>query len=108
MEEQISPALLLKEKYSMLTEEEITAFMSCHSWLAEEKDQSIIENYLEDYFSYVTSQLLRVRQPHELTQIPLKQETRRTLLHAYETFYALHISDFGTMKTLPVLQAVLG
>jgi len=50
MEEQISPALLLKEKYSMLTEEEISAFMNCHSWLAEEKDQSIIENYLEDYF----------------------------------------------------------
>jgi DNA repair protein RecO (recombination protein O) len=64
--------------------------------------------FLEDTLSYITSQLLRVRQPHELTQIPLKQETRRTLLHAYETFYALHISDFGTMKTLPVLQAVLG
>jgi hypothetical protein len=30
------------------------------------------------------------------------------LLHAYETYYALHIQDFGTMKTLPVLREVLG
>jgi len=50
MEEQLPPSTLIKEKYPMLTEEEISAFMSCHSWLADEKDQAIIENYLEDYF----------------------------------------------------------
>jgi DNA repair protein RecO (recombination protein O) len=47
-------------------------------------------------------------QPQELTQIKLNQDTRRTLLHAYQTYYALHIQDFGVMKTLPVLQEVLG
>jgi DNA repair protein RecO (recombination protein O) len=47
-------------------------------------------------------------QPHELKQIQLNKEMRRVLLHAYQTFYALHVTDFGTMKTLPVLQEVLG
>jgi DNA repair protein RecO (recombination protein O) len=57
--------------------------------------------------SYNTSELLKVRQPHELDQIKLNQETRRKLLHAYESFYALHIQDFGVLKTVAVLQEVL-
>lgn len=64
--------------------------------------------FLQGQYSYITSQLLRVMQPHELKEIRLNQETRRTLLQAYQTFYALHVADFGTMKTLPVLQEVLG
>lgn len=64
--------------------------------------------FLEDEYSQVTSDLLKVMQPSELSQIKLNRETRKVLLHAYETFYALHIQDFGTMKTLPVLEAVLG
>jgi DNA repair protein RecO (recombination protein O) len=63
--------------------------------------------FLEGEYSQVTSQLLKVMQPSELSQIKLNRETRRVLLHSYETFYALHIQDFGTMKTLPVLEAVL-
>lgn len=62
---------------------------------------------LEGPLSYVTAQLLRVRQPAELQEIALNQETRRTLLQAYRTFYALHVPDFGEMRTLNVLQTVL-
>lgn len=62
---------------------------------------------LEGQLSYVTAQLLRVRQPAELQEIALNQETRRTLLQAYRTFYALHVPDFGEMRTLNVLQTVL-
>jgi DNA repair protein RecO (recombination protein O) len=62
---------------------------------------------LEGQYSYVTSQLLRVMVPSELGEIRLNQENRRVLLQAYQTFYALHVSDFGTMKSLPVLQEVL-
>lgn len=62
---------------------------------------------LEGSLSYTTAQLLRVRQPAELQEIPLNQETRRTLLLAYRTFYALHVPDFGEMRTLNVLQTVL-
>lgn len=64
--------------------------------------------YLEGELSHITSQLLKVMQPAELKEIKLNQETRRVLLHAYENFYALHIQDFGSLKTLPVLEAVLG
>ena len=63
--------------------------------------------FLEGEFSEVTSQLLKVMQPSELNQVRLNQEQRRILLHAYESLYALHIQDFGVMKTLPVLEAVL-
>lgn len=63
--------------------------------------------YLENEYSQVISDLLKVMQPSELGQVKLNQESRRILLHAFETFYALHIQDFGKMKTLPVLEAVL-
>ena len=64
--------------------------------------------FIETDHSFITSQILKVMQPHELSQIRLNKETRRVLLRAYELFYALHIQDFGTMKTLPVLHEVLG
>lgn len=64
-------------------------------------------HFLDNPYSYITSQLLKVMQPEELNQIPLNQETRRVLLHAFQTFYVLHVPDFGTLKTLPVLQEVL-
>lgn len=79
-----------------LQEGEFVADRPVHSW------------YLQHPYSYITSQLLRALQPHELNEIKLNHETRRVLLHAYQTFYALHIQDFGTMKTLVVLQEVLG
>lgn len=63
--------------------------------------------FLENEYSRLVSELLKVMQPAELAQIKLNQETRRVLLHAFETFYGLHIQDFGKMKTLPVLEAVL-
>ena len=63
-------------------------------------------HYIEDPLSFHTSQLLKVMQPHELEQLRFNQETRRHLLQAYMNFYALHISDFGQMKTIPVLQTV--
>ena len=62
---------------------------------------------LEGTDSYITSQLLRVRRPEELQGLPLNQETRRQLLRAYLDFYALHVPDFGEMRTLAVLQTVL-
>jgi DNA repair protein RecO (recombination protein O) len=65
-------------------------------------------HFLEGNYAYTTSQLLRVRQPAELSELLLNQDTRRHLLHAYRDFYALHIADFGEMKTLGVLQTIVG
>ena len=70
-------------------------------------EQPLHNFFLDGDYSFFTSQLLKVMQPHELKQIKLHKEIRRVLLNAYAIFYALHIQDFGTMKSLPVLQEVL-
>jgi DNA repair protein RecO (recombination protein O) len=64
-------------------------------------------HFLEDKQAIVTSQLLKVMQPEELEDIKLNHDFRRNLLYVYETYYALHIPDFGTMKSLPVLREIL-
>lgn len=62
---------------------------------------------LEGPLAYHTAQLLRVQRPEELHELALNQGTRRQLLQAYQTFYALQIPEFGEMRTLAVLQTVL-
>jgi DNA repair protein RecO (recombination protein O) len=46
-------------------------------------------------------------QPGELREIKLNQTARRQLLQAFEDFYALHLPDFGRLKSLPILQEIL-
>ncbi|MBC7948488.1 MAG: DNA repair protein RecO [Chitinophagaceae bacterium] len=65
-------------------------------------------HYLEGKQAEVTSQLLKAQRPAELEQIKLHHDFRRGLLAAYETYYALHLQDFGKMRTLPVLREILG
>lgn len=65
-------------------------------------------HFLEGKQAEVTSDLLKVMRPEELEQVKLNQDFRRQLLFAYETYYRLHIQDFGMMKTLPVLREILG
>ena len=64
--------------------------------------------FLEEKQAAITSQLLKVMQPEELEDIKLNHDFRRQLLQQYETYYTLHIQDFGMMKSLPVLREVLG
>ncbi|MCZ2458644.1 MAG: DNA repair protein RecO [Chitinophagales bacterium] len=63
--------------------------------------------FLEGKQAEVTSQLLKVMQPAELKIIRLNHDFRRELLNAYESYYALHLQDFGTLRTLPVLKEIL-
>jgi DNA repair protein RecO (recombination protein O) len=71
------------------------------------KEQPKHPHFLDDRQAFVTSQLLKVQQPEELEDIKLNHDFRRNLLYAYEVYYALHIQDFGTMRTLPVLREIL-
>jgi len=64
-------------------------------------------HFLEDKQAMITSQFLKTMQPQELEEIKLNHDFRRNLLYAYERYYALHIQEFGTMKTLPVLRELL-
>jgi DNA repair protein RecO (recombination protein O) len=70
-------------------------------------ERPLHSHYLEGQYSYITSELLKMMQPSELEQLKMNREFRRNLLLAYQDYYALHIQDFGTMKTLPVLQEIL-
>ncbi len=72
----------------------------------------VIEQPQHPYFlagkqSEITSLILKVMQTDELEHIRLNHDFRRNLLQAFEKYYALHVSDFGTMKNLPVLSEIL-
>jgi DNA repair protein RecO (recombination protein O) len=71
------------------------------------KEQPRHPHFLEDKQAFITSQLLKVQQPDELKDIKLNHEFRRNLLFTYEVYYKLHVQDFGTMRTLPVLREIL-
>lgn len=71
------------------------------------KEHPIHPHFLGEPYSFITSQLLKTMQPHELEEIQLNKNTRQFLLQAYQVFYALHVPDFGNLKSLPVLQEIL-
>lgn len=58
-------------------------------------------------YTGIISQLLKVMHPDELDQLPMNQDIRRVLLQAFLTFYALHTPEFGKLKTLDVMGAIL-
>lgn len=64
--------------------------------------------YLEGELVATAADILRVMHPDELGDIALHQAARRSLLGACELYYSLHVPDFGKLKTIPVLQTVLG
>lgn len=63
--------------------------------------------FLEGMESYNISQLLKAKVPSDLSEIKLNKAARRAILLALQTFYGLHIQDFGIMKTIPILQEIL-
>jgi DNA repair protein RecO (recombination protein O) len=63
--------------------------------------------FIDGKYAELTAQLLKVMQPFELEEFILNREIRRILLIKYLAYYALHIHDFGQMKTLMVLHEVL-
>jgi len=63
---------------------------------------------LEGYLAEVTDLLMEARTMDDLGAIRLNRELRRNLLQAYQLFYALHVPDFGSLRSLPVLQDILG
>lgn len=68
-------------------------------------------HFIDGQDAMISSALLKVMQPAELAEatgeFQLTQEVRRRLLMKYLQFYALHIPEFGQVKTLAVLHEVL-
>jgi DNA repair protein RecO (recombination protein O) len=72
-----------------------------------ERQQPAHPHFIEGASAQTTAQLLKVLHPQELEVFQLNHGLRRKLLVAYHDFYTLHISDFGQLKTMLVMQAVL-
>lgn len=64
-------------------------------------------HFLDAGHSFTISQLLKAQHPYDLDQIKLNKSTRRDLLMALQDYYSLHIQDFGSLKTLPILRELL-
>lgn len=55
----------------------------------------------------LTSQLIDLSFYNELENLKLNRSTRRALLESYQNYMALHVADFGELKTLAILQEIL-
>ena len=64
--------------------------------------------FMEREDALITAEFLKIMQPYELEQVKLNHQKRRILLGRYLEYYALHMQDFGQMKTIGVLQEILG
>ncbi len=71
------------------------------------QQQPLHPHFLEEKEASLTSQLLKTQRPEELEEIKLNHDFRRNLLYTYEKYYAIHIQDFGSLRTLPVLKEIL-
>lgn len=67
------------------------------------KSQPSHEYYLSGTDASTTAEILRTRQLGELSFIHLHSSQRRRLLENYMHYYALHVPDFGRMKTLDLI-----
>ncbi len=67
-----------------------------------------MDSLAEPNISSHISQLLKALRPDDLVEIKLNKNIRKSILGILENYYAFHISEFGTMKTLPILHELLG
>jgi DNA repair protein RecO (recombination protein O) len=64
-------------------------------------------HYLEGNDAKLTSQILSINFYNDLESLSIPRITRRVLLNAYQAYIALHVQDFGEIRSLPILQEVL-
>ncbi len=63
--------------------------------------------YIADNAAEITSQLLSIQFYNDLETIQMSRLLRRELMQSYQTYLALHIADFGELRSLPILQEIL-
>ncbi|MFM2137802.1 MAG: repair protein RecO [Bacteroidota bacterium] len=63
--------------------------------------------HLEGKQAEIASRILNAPDPASIGEIPLGHVFRRQLLQQLETYYALHVPEFGTLRTLPVFRDLL-
>lgn len=65
-------------------------------------------HYLDGEPARITSELNSISFYTDLEKLKPGRNTRRELLQAYQTYIALHVQDFGEMRSWKVLQDLLG
>jgi DNA repair protein RecO (recombination protein O) len=65
------------------------------------------QHYIDGELAKTTSEISSIAFYTDLEQIKLSRTTRRKLLDAYQTYIALHVQDFGEMRSWKVLQEIL-
>lgn len=63
--------------------------------------------YLDGKAAALTSQLLSLNFYNDLEMMQVERSMRRDLMVAYQQYIALHVVDFGELKSLPILQQIL-
>jgi DNA repair protein RecO (recombination protein O) len=63
--------------------------------------------YIEGTLSQTISQINAIQFYNELDNIKLNREVRRQLLQYMQQYFALHINDFGEIRSMVVLQEIL-
>jgi len=64
--------------------------------------------YIDGELAKLTSEILHCNKLEELEKLALNRNIRRALLTAYQSFMSLHIQDFGEIKSLAIIQEVIG
>ncbi|HCT23988.1 MAG TPA: DNA repair protein RecO, partial [Chitinophagaceae bacterium] len=64
--------------------------------------------YIDGAAAAITAAIIQANSVSQLGVITSNRVQRREILQAYQTFMALHIPDFGELRSWPVLQEVLG
>jgi len=62
--------------------------------------------FLDMQLAAATSQLLSIDFYNDLENIHFSRHIRKSLIIAYQNYVALHVQDFGEIKSLPVLQEI--
>jgi DNA repair protein RecO (recombination protein O) len=60
--------------------------------------------YVDGAIAEATSHLLTINFYNDLENIHLSRQIRQELVKVFQNYIALHVTDFGELKTLPVLQ----
>ncbi len=62
--------------------------------------------FLDSQLAAATSQLLSINFYNDLENLHFSRSTRKELILAYQNYIALHVNDFGEIKSLPILQEI--
>ncbi|HEY5371737.1 MAG TPA: DNA repair protein RecO [Hanamia sp.] len=71
------------------------------------EENSMAAEHVDAEISFYISELLKAIHPNDLREIKMNRKTRGTILKTMESFYAWHVPEFGSMKTLNVLSDIL-